>query len=90
MARNTVPPELGLPVTWRSFSFKDMAIRAWGSEYSAPDHGVYEWSNGRRFDSTDRGTTGIYRQGTTTTSRNWSADSTFVTADSTFYTADAT
>lgn len=61
MARNTVPPELGLPVTFRSFSFKDMAIRAWGSEYSAPDHGVYEFSNGRRFDSTDRGQTGIYR-----------------------------
>jgi hypothetical protein len=86
MARNTVPPNLGLPVTWRSFSFKDMAIRAWGSEYSAPDHGVYEWSNGRRFDSTDRGRTGIY----TTTFSRWTADLTTITADSTIFTADET
>lgn len=62
---STVPPELGLPVTSRSFSFKDMAIRAWGSEFNAPDHGVYEWSNGRRFDSTDMGQTGIYKRPTT-------------------------
>jgi len=86
MARNTVPPELGLPVTWRSFSFKDMAIRAWGSEYSAPDHGVYEWSNGRRFDSTDRGYTGIYHPGNT--GQEWTADTTAFTADSWRFTAD--
>lgn len=86
MARNTVPPELGLPVTFRSFSFKDMAIRAWGSEFSAPDHGVYEWSNGRRFDSTDRGHTGIY----TNTFSRWTADLITITADSTIFTADET
>jgi len=86
MARNTVPPDLGLPVTWRSFSFKDMAIRAWGSEYSAPDHGVYEWSNGRRFDSTDRGYTGIYHQGNL--GYPWTADTITITADSWHYLAD--
>jgi hypothetical protein len=86
MARNTVPPELGLPVTWRSFSFKDMVIRAWGSEYSAPDHGVYEWSNGRRFDSTDRGYTGLYKQGNTGV--QWTADSVSITADTWHFLAD--
>lgn len=59
-----VPASLGLPVTSRQFSFKEMAIRAWGSEWSAPDHRVYEFQNGRGFDSTDRGFTGIYRQPT--------------------------
>lgn len=57
-----VPASLGLPVSSRSFSFKEMAIRAWGSEWAAPDHRVYEFQNGRGFDSTDRGFTGIYRQ----------------------------
>ena len=55
-----VPPELGLPVTTRQFSWNEMARRAWGSEFSAPDRRVYEFSNGRGFDSTDRGDTGFY------------------------------
>jgi len=62
MAASTVPPSLGKPVTSRSFSWKDMVVRAWGSEYSAPDHRVYEFTSGRGFDSTDRGDTGIYRK----------------------------
>lgn len=60
---NTVPPSLGKPVTTRQFSWAEMARRAWGSEFSAPDHRVYEWSNGRGFDSTDRGETGFYEHG---------------------------
>lgn len=40
-----------------------MVIRQWGSEFAAPDHRVYNWSNGRSFDSTDLGQTGFYRQG---------------------------
>lgn len=56
-----VPQELGLPVTTRQFSWNEMARRAWGSEFSAPDHRVYEFSNGRGFDSTDRGDTGFYK-----------------------------
>jgi hypothetical protein len=63
MAKSTVPASLGLPVTSRSFSWNEMCRRAWGSEFSAPDHRVYVWSNGRGFDSTDRGTTGFYTQG---------------------------
>lgn len=47
-------------VTTRDISWLDMAMRAWGSEFNAPDHGVYRWSNGREFDSTDKGQTGIY------------------------------
>jgi hypothetical protein len=59
---NNVPPTLGKPVTTRKFSLKEMVMRAWGSEYSAPDHRVYEFSGGRGFDSTDRGSTGFYRR----------------------------
>jgi len=62
MAASTVPPSLGKPVTTRSFSWKDMVVRAWGSEYSAPDHRVYEFTSGRGFDSTDRGSTGLYQK----------------------------
>jgi hypothetical protein len=61
MAAPAIPPQLGRPVTSRQFSWKEMVIRLWGSEYAAPDHGVYQFSNGRRFDSTDLGITGIYR-----------------------------
>ena len=86
MARSTVPPNLGLPVTSRTFSFKEMVIRAWGSEFSAPDHRVYEFMNGRGFDSTDRGYTGIYARGNT--GAEWTADSSTITADSWQFTAD--
>lgn len=54
-------PDLGPQVSQRQFSLLEMVERAWGSEFRAPDHGIYEFSNGRRFDSTDLGTTGIYR-----------------------------
>lgn len=57
-----IPPNLGKPVTTRTFSLLEMVERAWGSEFRAPDHRIYEWSNGRAFDSTDMGTTGIYRR----------------------------
>jgi hypothetical protein len=40
-----------------------MVSREWGSSFRAPDHGVYSFGNGqRKFDSTDIGTTGIYRK----------------------------
>ena len=61
--RSTVPASLGLPVTSRTFSWNEMCRRAWGSEFSAPDHRVYQFSNGRGFDSTDRGVTGFYTRG---------------------------
>ena len=53
---------LGLPVTTRSFSLLDMVQREWGGEFKAPDHRIYNFSGGRSFDSTDMGTTGIYRR----------------------------
>lgn len=64
---NTVAPKNGLPVTTRSFSWNEMARRAWGSEFSAPDHRIYQFSNGRAFDSTDLGQTGFYRYPTNPT-----------------------
>lgn len=51
---------LGSQVTSRDISWLDMCMRAWGSEFNAPDHGVYVFSGGRRYDSTDRNRTGIY------------------------------
>ena len=55
-------PALGPKVSSRQISLLEMVERAWGSEFAAPDHGIYEFSNGRRFDSTDLGTTGIYQR----------------------------
>ncbi len=58
-----LPPELGRPVTTRTFSLEELVARSWGSEFRAPDHGIYTFNNGaRRFDSTDQYTTGIYRR----------------------------
>jgi len=57
-----IPPQNGRPVTTRQYSLEQMVARSWGSEFKAPDHRVYEFSNGRGFDSTDMGVTGIYRR----------------------------
>lgn len=51
---------LGYKVTTRKLDWAEMVRRSWGTEFSAPDHGIYEFSNGRRFDSTDRSTHGFY------------------------------
>lgn len=57
-------PKLGKQVTTRTFSLEELVSRAWGSEFRAPDHGIYVFNNGaRRFDSTDQYTTGIYGKG---------------------------
>lgn len=63
MSAYVIPPGLGRPVTYRSFSWLEMAQRAWGAEFRQPDHGIYQFSDGRKFDSTDMYTTGIYRRG---------------------------
>lgn len=57
-----IPVQNGKPVTSRTFSWKEMVIRQWGAEYSAPDRDVYKFSGGRGFASTDTYTTGIYRR----------------------------
>lgn len=62
MALPPLPASLGRQVTTRNFSLLEMVSREWGSSFKAPDHRVYEWSNGRGFDSTDIGVTGIYRK----------------------------
>ena len=51
---------LGSPVTTRTISMLDMVTRAWGSEFNAPDHNVYQFSNNRGFDSTDASQGGPY------------------------------
>jgi hypothetical protein len=59
-----LPASLGRQVTTREFNLLEMVSRAWGSEFSAPDHRIYCFGNGLRcFDSTDLGTTGIYGRG---------------------------
>ncbi len=57
---------LGSKTTTREFLWHDMAVRAWGSEWQAPDKNVYQFSNGRGFDSTDRNSNGFYNGGVIT------------------------
>jgi hypothetical protein len=57
-------PSLGYRVSQRTFSLEEMVSREWGPNFRAPDHRIYEFSNGRAFDSTDLGNTGIYQKGT--------------------------
>lgn len=54
---------LGSPVSTRTISWNDQCSRAWGSEFKAPDHKIYQFSGNRNFDSTDMGSTGIYGGG---------------------------
>jgi hypothetical protein len=55
-----IAPTLGKHVTSREFTWYSLVLQAWGSEFSAPDHGAYEFSTGIKKDSTDRGLTGLY------------------------------
>jgi hypothetical protein len=59
---DNIPSSLGSPVVSTTKSWEQMVIRAWGSEYRKPDV-AYEFSNGRKFDSTDMYETGVYRRG---------------------------
>lgn len=47
-------------VTTGTVNWQQLVERAWGSEYAAPDHNVYEFGNSRGFDSTDRTRSGLY------------------------------
>lgn len=51
---------LGSRVSSRTINWRDLVERAWGSEFQAPDHRIYQFSQGHFFDSTDKGQTGIY------------------------------
>jgi hypothetical protein len=59
----TNPNNLGYKVAVRTISWRDLCIRAWGTEFFAPDHGIYEFSGGRKFDSTDMSNKGLYNGG---------------------------
>jgi len=54
---------LGNPVSTRSISWLDLVTRQWGTEWRAPDHDIYKFSNGRGFDSTDQTDNGFYNGG---------------------------
>ena len=56
---------LGARVVTRTINWQDLVMRAWGSEYQAPDRRIYQFSGGRNYDSTDQNETGIYRRGVT-------------------------
>lgn len=53
---------LGNSVSTRTISWMDLVTRAWGSEWRAPDHNIYKFSNGRGFDSTDQTDNGFYKK----------------------------
>ncbi len=55
-------PNISYKVTYREVTQRDLAIRAWGEGWAENDHDIYEWPNGRMFDSTDKGINGIYGQ----------------------------
>jgi hypothetical protein len=53
---------LGYQVTTRDYSWLSFCTIAWGDEFHQPDHGIYEFSNSRKFDSTDQYATGVYKK----------------------------
>ena len=53
---------LGYQVTTRNYSWLSFVTVAWGDEFHQPDHGIYQFSNGRKFDSTDQYSTGVYKK----------------------------
>lgn len=57
---SNIPTGLGGKVSTRTFIWGDLVIKAWGSEWSAPDHKIYEFGGYVSKDSTDKGKTGIY------------------------------
>ena len=54
------PKNLGAKVSTRTTYWADLVHKAWGSEFFAPDHKIYQFSGGNNKDSTDMGLTGIY------------------------------
>lgn len=45
----------------RTFSFSALVKKKWGKEWTKPDV-AYQFSNGRRFYSTDRAESGVYKK----------------------------
>ena len=56
------PPTQILKVTTQNFNLLELVETEWGASFQDPDHRVYVFGGGKRnFDSTDMGSTGIYR-----------------------------
>ena len=47
------------PPTQRIVDLKTLVVKAWGDDWLKPDV-VYVFSNGRKFESSDQSTSGIY------------------------------
>jgi hypothetical protein len=54
-------PEANEKPSFRTTSLSAAIKKSWGTEWSRPDI-AYEMSNGRKFDSTDRRESGVYKQ----------------------------
>ena len=53
---NGIPTD---PPTQRIIDFKSLVVKAWADQWLKPET-VYEFSNGRKFESSDQSTSGIY------------------------------
>ena len=53
---NGIPTD---PPTQRIIDLKTLVVKAWGDQWLKPES-VYEFSNGRKFESSDQSTSGIY------------------------------
>lgn len=53
---NGIPTD---PPTQRITDLKTIVVKAWGDQWLKPET-AYEWSNGRKFESSDQSTSGIY------------------------------
>jgi len=49
------------PVTTRQYNAGALVRQLWGAKYNKADT-AYEFSNGKKFDSSDRGETGVYKK----------------------------
>ncbi len=48
-------------VTTRTITLRELVQKAWGKEWTKPET-VYQFSNGRKFESTDDTDSGIYER----------------------------
>jgi hypothetical protein len=56
-----IPPQNGSNVSYRTYNWLSMVMERWGAEFNKPDI-AYEFSNGRKMESTDQGITGFYQK----------------------------
>ena len=56
-----IPPGNGSPVTFRVLDWNSFVQQSWGEYWTIPEY-VYLMNNGRKFQSTDALTSGIYKK----------------------------